>query len=284
MYDIFAIIGGDERMRYAGERLADMGFSVRSYAVPSAHSEEIVSCRDIKTTLDGADFILLPVPLSRDFHTLWAPAHAGEILLNDVLLQAPKSARILGGGSLADSRFVNYACRDDFACENAVPTAEGALLIAMQKLSCTIRGMHVGVVGFGRVGRAVASLFRAAGAFVTVFARRDEVCSAASVLGYCSAPISTLCTHAEELRCLINTVPSPVIGCDTLCVMRKDAIILELASEPYGVDFEAARNFGVQAVLARGLPGKYSPETAGNVIAATVLNVLCEEGVPLKIL
>ncbi len=269
-------------MHYAGRRLARAGFGVRSFAAMGEPSERIMSCGSVKDALSDADFVLLPVPASRDGQTLWAPSLSVGIPLSDIFALAKDHARILAGGStgvIEDERLVNYAVRSDFAQANAVPTAEGALLLAMQTLPCTVSGARVGVVGFGRVGKAVAALFRAAGARVTVFARRDEACAMAAMLGYCAAPISELCRRADEIRCLINTVPSPVIGCETLCNMSRSSLVLELASEPYGVDFEAARTFGVRAILARGLPGRYSPETAGDVIAATVLAALGEIGV-----
>ena len=273
-----AVLGGDERMPYAGRRLASSGFFVRSFGMVGESGEGVSACASVTAALDACDLVLLPVPLSRDGRTLWAPALSSPPTLSDILAHAPSHARIFGGGELDDARFFDYASRPDFAQANAIPTAEGALLLAMQKLSCTVSGARVGVVGFGRVGKAVAALFRAAGARVTVFARRTEVCAVASVLGYCAAPLSELCHRARELTCLINTVPSPVIGHETLCVMTPSALVLELASEPYGVDFEAARTFGVQAVLARALPGRFSPETAGYAIAHTVLTMLCESG------
>ncbi len=268
-------------MLYAGECLASSGFRVLGFGLANGRQEGIRVCDHVDEALSAADFVLFPVPMSRDKKTLWAPSLACDLEIEEILDKAPSHARMFGANTsgFSDARLSDYGERADFAQENAVPTAEGALLLAMQKMSCTVNGARVGVIGFGRVGKATAALFRAAGARVTIFARRSEVCALASMLGYCSAPLEELCTRAEDFGCLVNTVPSPVIGCDTLCAMRRDALVLELASEPYGVDFEAARTFGVRTVLARGLPGKYSPETAGRIIAKTVLTMLCEAGV-----
>ena len=63
--------------------------------------------------------------------------------------------------------------------------------------------------------------------------------------------------------------------------MRRDALILELASAPYGVNFDRARAHGIQTILAGGLPGKYAPEAAGISICKTVLTMLCESGIPI---
>ena len=53
---------------------------------------------------------------------------------------------------------------------NAVPTAEGAVQLAMEELPITLHGARVLVVGFGRVGKLTAHRFRALGARVSVAA------------------------------------------------------------------------------------------------------------------
>lgn len=58
--------------------------------------------------------------------------------------------------------------------------------------------------------------------------------------------------------------------------MDKKAMIIDLASEPCGTDFEAAKALGLTAVKAPGLPGKFAPKTAGEIIKDTVLNILSE--------
>jgi dipicolinate synthase subunit A len=49
---------------------------------------------------------------------------------------------------------------------------------------------------------------------------------------------------------------------------------MELASFPGGFDFVAAEKMGFSLILAQGLPGKHFPETAGRIIAETVLDLL----------
>ena len=278
----FSVLGGDRRMLYAAELLAATGFRVLCFGLSAKPNDKILICDTLSDAL-RADFILLPIPMSKDGKTLFAPMLESSVDIGTILEKAPLHATIFGGQTQAffDPRLHDYGARSDFATLNAVPTAEGALLLALAHLPCTISAAEIGIVGFGKVGKAVASLFHAAGAKVTVFARRSEVCSVASLLGYRSAPITKLPEYAGELRALINTAPSPVIGEDTLSQMRRDALILELASAPYGVNFDRARAHGIQTILAGGLPGKYAPEAAGISICKTVLTMLCESGIPI---
>ena len=59
--------------------------------------------------------------------------------------------------------------------------------------------------------------------------------------------------------------------------MDKDSIIIDLASEPCGTDFSAAKELGITAEKALGLPGKFAPKTAGEILKETVLNILSEK-------
>ena len=49
---------------------------------------------------------------------------------------------------------------------------------------------------------------------------------------------------------------------------------MELASLPGGFDTFFAEKMGFSLILAQGLPGKIFPETAGRIIAETVLDYL----------
>lgn len=278
----FSVLGGDRRMVYAAQMLAMAGFRVLTFGLTDVPCQQVTVCDQAEEAL-RADFILLPVPMSRDGRTLFAPALRSPLFISEILEKTPSHATVFGGKTdvFSDPRLADYGKRADFSALNALPTAEGALLLAMEHLPCTVSDAQVGILGFGRIGKATAACFRAVGAKTSVFARREEVCSVATLLGYEAHPLSELASHAGELRCLINTVPAPVIDENTLSTLRSDALILELASPPYGVDFELAKKMGVRTVLGSGLPGKYSPETAGLAVARTVLTMLCEKGISI---
>ena len=72
-------------------------------------------------------------------------------------------------------------------------------------------------------------------------------------------------------------VPAPVLTKEKLVLMDKNALIIDLASEPCGTDFAAAEELGITAKKALGLPGKFAPKTAGEILKETVLNVLSEK-------
>lgn len=268
----FAVIGGDRRSFYAAERLEEYGFKTKLFGLKGT---EIY----LPYEKTEADAVLLPVPFTRDGVHIFAPESSEKILISEVLASVPEQTMIFAGGvnGIADQRISDYAKRDDFAWMNAIPTAEGALLLAMQNGRITVKGMAVAVIGFGRVAFAVAKIFASIGAEITVFARKEQARTQAHILGYTAKPISALADCADSYRLLINTVPAKIFDGNILKRIGKDAYIMELASAPFGVDFEEAASLGVHTVSASGLPGKYFPETAGYAVAETVRNILREK-------
>ena len=270
----FAVIGGDRRSFYAAKRLGEYGFQTKLFGLKNEKtyrpSEEI-----------EADAVLLPVPLSRDGIRLFAPESREDILISDVLASVSENALIFAGGvsRIEDKRITDYAKREDFALMNAVPTAEGALMLALQNGKITVCGMSVAVIGFGKVASAVAKLFSAVGADITVFARKEQARAEAHILGYTAKPISELSECAGLYSLIVNTVPAHIFDMNILLRIRKDALLMELASAPFGLNFEEAEALGVRTLLASGLPGKHFPQTAGYAVAETVLNVLREKAI-----
>ena len=65
----------------------------------------------------------------------------------------------------------------------------------------------------------------------------------------------------------------------TLTRISPGALVIDLASKPGGVDFEAAKDIGVNVIWALSLPGKAAPVTSGKIIKDTALNILSEMGV-----
>lgn len=268
----FAVIGGDCRSFFAAKRLREYGFQTKLFGLKNEKTYR--PSEDIE-----ADAILLPIPLSRDGIRLFAPESREDILISDVLASVSENALIFAGGvsRIEDKRITDYAKREDFALMNAVPTAEGALLLALQNGKATVCGMSVAVIGFGKVASAVARLFSAAGAKITVFARKEQARNEAHILGYTAKPISELSECAGLYSLIVNTVPAHIFDMNILLQIRKDALLMELASAPFGLNFEEAEALGVRTLLASGLPGKYFPQTAGYAVAETVLNVLREK-------
>jgi dipicolinate synthase subunit A len=77
---------------------------------------------------------------------------------------------------------------------------------------------------------------------------------------------------------IFNTVPKIILDEKNLPQVRKNAVIIDLASTPNGVDFSAARSLGIKTLFASSLPGKIAPKTTAKYIHATVERIIAEGG------
>ena len=175
-------------------------------------------------------------------------------------------------GRLQTSRLSFLRCHT----ANALPTAEGAIQIAMEELPITLHDARVLVIGFGRLGQALAPRLRALGARVWVAARRYEQRAAAESMGLGSEGMHRLPDWLCGYDLVLNTVPAPVLGARELNALKERALVIDLASRPGGVDMDAAAALGVRVIWALSLPGKVAPVTAGRYIKDTIYHIMEE--------
>lgn len=167
--------------------------------------------------------------------------------------------------------------RDDVAIYNSIPTAEGAIMMAFEHTDQTVHSSRVMVVGFGRVGNTVANKFSALGAKVSVCARSIRDLARITEMGLNAVALHDLSKQTENCDILINTIPSLVVTKEAIRNLPNNAVIIDLASKPGGTDFEFAKKRGINAILARSLPGIVAPRTAGKILANVMEQILEEE-------
>jgi len=272
------VVGGDRRQTELARLLAEDGHTVFTYALgdtvfaPAARADtlEEIACADwvvFPLPVSSGDD-LLHAPLTPEQHTLahiFAHLSPRQFLCGGRIAPAVQSLALAHGLSLHD-----YYAREELAVANAVPTAEGAIQLAMEHLPITIHGARVLVTGFGRVGRITAQRFSALGAKVSVAARRPDQLAWAQAMGLDSFPLRDLTSRLHQFDVVINTVPAPILGARELAVMPETCPILELASRPGGVDETAAAALGRTVIRAPALPGRVAPVTAAAAIKQTL--------------
>jgi len=59
--------------------------------------------------------------------------------------------------------------------------------------------------------------------------------------------------------------------------LDKKTYIIDLASTPGGVDFEAAKKMKLKVHQALGLPGKIFPENAGEIVKKIIYEIIKEK-------
>ena len=238
---------------------------------------------DIGEALISADGVILPLPASPDGKRISTPLSGGCTPDFDGLLTHMKNCGVkyLAGGKLPEAW--SSACREngitafdyyeseEFAIANAIPTAEGAIEIAMRELPVTLNGSRTLVIGYGRIGKVLSQLLKSIGADVTVSARKPYDIAWINAGGYRAANTGRLCEALEKkFDVIFNTVPHKVLDKAALSKLPKGTLIIDLASKPGGVDTAEAKRLSLRVIWALSLPGKVAPVTSGEIIADTV--------------
>lgn len=279
------VIGGDLRQLVVAREFASQGFCVSVYAFDS-YTEDISDLNvsgALKEAVTGADFIVLPLPVSVDKYHISTPLSKIEVMCEDVLEMINEN-QILLGGMLNDNiknRHINsfdYYDREELKILNAIPTAEGAIAIAMDELPITLHNSNISVLGYGRIGKILANMLRGLGANVTICARKESDLALAVSYGYKGVNMSSISEALKGADVIFNTVPAKVIKEPYFDDISKDALIVDLATRPGGVDFDMAKQKGLKVIWALSLPGKVAPVTAGQIIFKTIQNILKQEG------
>ena len=102
--------------------------------------------------------------------------------------------------------------------------------------------------------------------------RKAQALELARILGYRRVTAGSWADAPAQYDGIVNTVPAPIIGPAQLPCIRRDCVLLELASLPGGFCAEAQALPGYCA--ARGLPGKYAPEAAAAIIRSAIFRNL----------
>lgn len=212
----------------------------------------------MRFAITGTDARFLPLRklLLADGHEITDPASA------DMVISPPwdPSAR--------------YARREEYQIAIARLTAEGA--IALLRPETGLSGAHILLLGYGRIARLLARELQKAGALVTAAARSGEQRAWAEAENIEALPLDALSGALDRFDVIIGTIPAPVLTEPLLALVRKDALLLELASAPGGIDAAAAHERGLRYIRAPGLPAKYAPERAAVILRDAVYAAAAE--------
>ena len=286
MKNSFYIAGGDLRSVYLAKALIKEGYDVSVFALGEANLPKEVKQIENLDEFEKAENIILPLPCSDGEGFLKTAFSKQKIKLSEIVEHLPKNAVLMGGllpeevVSAAEEKGISvfdYYYREEFAVRNAALTAEAAAATLMEMLAESISTVPVLILGHGRIGKLLSAILKALDAKVTVAARRYSELAWIRSEGMTPLEFRLIDAEIGKYKVIFNTVPAPVLTKERLVLMDKNAIIIDLASEPCGTDFKAAEELGITAKKALGLPGKFAPKTAGEILKETVLNILSEK-------
>ena len=268
------MLGGDRREQEIARLAASTGAQVRAHGFPwPVHGiPGVQHLTDAAAVLDDARFALFPIPGISPIGALFAPSAAAPIIPDRAMLarMAPRAHIILGW---ADQNLKGhcealaitlheYEWDRSLMLQRTPAIIEGLLKIVIENTAITIHNANACVVGQGTIGAVLARYLVALGARTHVAARNPEQRAAGYVAGAIPHTLDQLPELAPRLDLLFSTVPTRVVGEEVIARLPQSVLIVDLAAPPGGVDFDAAKRLGRNAIWGRGL-GSRAPVTVG---------------------
>lgn len=283
------LIGGDARQLEVIRELSDKDASVKLIGYDNLQHafSGVTKAEPSPDAFAGVDAVVLPPVGTDEEGKVDSIFSAQETVLTDAHVERlPKHANVYTGMANAylqdlcarhGIEVVELFKRDDVAIYNSIPTAEGALMMAIQNTDITIHGSLCLVLGMGRTGLTLARMLAALGAKVRMGVHRSEQFARAFEMGLSPFHTTELVRVAGEADLVFNTVPAEIVTARVIAELPHRAVIIDLASKPGGTDFRFAEKRGIKALLAPGLPGIVAPKTAGRIIARVLGRLLVED-------
>ena len=288
MKNKLAIIGGDLRIAKLAIMLANDGNEVYVYGLEKSEEikrqKNIIQCDTIRKAIDNVEIVIGPIPFSSNGNTINTPFSDKEITIREMMHNI--NAKVLIAGAILPEVYemandeyieiIDIMKREELAVLNTIATAEGTIQIAIENTNRILHGSEVLILGFGRIGKVLARKLAGLSVKVTCAARKDEDLAWIEAYGHKSLNINNLSENLRPFDIIINTVPHIVLTEQKLEYVRKDALLIDLASNPGGIDKKAIKDRNLKFVWALSLPGKVAPTTSAEFIKNTIYNILRE--------
>lgn len=286
MINKISIIGGDLRIVELAKMFSNDNYKVCAYGIEKMKIPNITNANTIDECIRESDIVIGPLPLSGNGLEVSTPFSKEKILLAEVIKKLSGKTFIAGAVKpdvieLAKQNNVNIldiVKREELAVLNAISTAEGALQIAISETTKNLHGNKVLVLGFGRIGKVLAKMLDGIGAKVSCEARKTTDLAWIKAYGYEPINIIELKQHLGEFDIIFNTIPYIILDRENLQLVKNDALIIDLASAPGGMDRNAAKELKRKFVWALSLPGKVAPLTSAEFMKETLYNMFKEIG------
>ena len=274
-----ALLGGDERSVRLCRLLRADGHKVRPCALEHRLEDSLTDPRE---AISGAAAVILPLPCERS-GLLNTPLSDLRLPIQQLLPMIPMGTPVYAGKAEQIAPLCqrlglplrDYFAREELNIRNAALTAEGAVALLLEESQHALSGSRVLITGFGRIGRLLAPKLRALGADVSVLARSAADLAWARALD-CRALDMKRPQALSRFDMVVNTIPATIFKTAELLSFG-DALLLELASPPYGFDGEAARMLGKRLIFAPGLPAATAPQAAAEAVRDTIYQLMEEQ-------
>ena len=279
-----SFIGGDSRIVELVKLLSKDKNEICLFGFGQcAELKKFKQASNLDESLQNAEIVITSIPLSKNGKSVNTSFTEKTILVED-LFEKAKNKKIITGNITEEigkyiktennNEIVDVLKYEELTVKNVIPTAEGAISIAMEKSKITLHDSNCLVLGFGRIGKILAKMLHGLGAHVCCEARKHHDLAWIKAYGYNGIHLNNLNERLNEFDFIFNTIPNLILDKTNLELVKKECILIDLASKPGGIDFEEADRLGLQNEWALALPGKVAPKTSAQYIYELIKDIL----------
>lgn len=268
----FCFIGGDSRNIELAKILAKDEMLVYTYGLEKGFVEKdlnpkIMQCKNLEQAINEAEIIITALPFSKDNKNINTPLSEKKLKIEEVLNKI-KGKKVFTGNiskeikekfDKENIKFFDIIKNEEFAILNTVPTAEATIKIIIENTKNIIQNSRCLIMGFGRIGKILSYKMQSLSLKTTVIPTNNIEEAWGKAYGYDIITFENIKEKKEILSkydIIVNTIPKIILKEEELKNVRKDTLIIDLSSKPFGIDRDFMKNENMNFIEALGLPRK----------------------------
>lgn len=259
------ILAGDLRQHYITTYLKDSGYNARYLY-----------------TFEESSVYVIPVPFTRDGTTINTMLK-NKLTIEDFCFSLKNGDTVFGGNipasfySFIADKHINvcdFMADQDIVWQNAYLTAEGLLAKIIEETHFSLRNKNILITGFGKCGSLIAGLLSPLCGKIYVYDHTPIHLSQVKAQGFIPLEYDEISNYIEKFNVIINTVPEKIFTLNHYSHISKKCVLFEIASYPFGFNEDIVKKHNLHLITCPGIPGKVSPETAGELISKKIIEHL----------
>ncbi len=287
MSDNFAVIGGDLRNIELVKLLAKDQRKVFTYGLEENKellenlNNNIIICKDIEESCSNVDIIISSIPFSRDGEIIYCEFSKNRIKIIDFFEKIKGKTLIVGSiknnvineALKRNIKIIDVMKNEELAILNTIATAEGTIQTMISNTKNIIHESNILILGFGRVAKTLAKKLQGLVKNVDCASNNKEELAWIEAFGYNVINLENLVENISKYDIIINTIPAIILNYENMKYIKKDTLLIDLASNPGGIDKNEAKDKGLKLIHALGLPGKIAPVSSAKFIKKIIYEI-----------
>ena len=287
MSDNFAVIGGDLRNIELVKLLAKDQRKIFTYGLEENKelldnlNNNIIICKDIEESCSNVDIIISSIPFSRDGETIYCEFSKNRIKIIDFFEKIKGKTLIVGSiknnvineALKRNIKIIDVMKNEELAILNTIATAEGTIQTMISNTKNIIHESNILILGFGRVAKTLAKKLQGLVKNVDCASNNKEELAWIEAFGYNVINLENLVENISKYDIIINTIPAIILSYENMKYIKKDTLLIDLASNLGGIDKNEAKDKGLKLIHALGLPGKIAPVSSAKFIKKIIYEI-----------